>query len=177
MAVNDVFTLLDIRSDSRFNIKSRSEFQFQREWLSIEWIKHDDKMKKREKKNFHWTRMCLKLRLGPIDVNWKQSLFDGARESPFVFLPNITFNHGPFARLNGKKSLCSSSWFERFLIEPQREEKIASNIDQHIVEISTERSAWSEVESSLVYAIRFDTKPTAKQKCRRCFWCPNIVVT
>lgn len=63
--------------------------------MSIEWIKHDDKMerKKREKKNFHWTRMCLSLRLGPIDVNWKQSLFDEARES-FLFLfffENIAF--------------------------------------------------------------------------------------
>jgi hypothetical protein len=28
--------------------------------------------------------MCLSLRLGPIDVNWKQSLVDGARESLFV---------------------------------------------------------------------------------------------
>lgn len=30
--------------------------------------------------------MCLSFRLGPIDVNWKQSLFDGARESFFVFV-------------------------------------------------------------------------------------------
>jgi hypothetical protein len=45
--------------------------------------KRKEKQKKKHK-NFHWTRMCLSLRLGPIDVNWKQSLVDGARESLFV---------------------------------------------------------------------------------------------
>lgn len=101
MAVNDSYLRLGLTSLIHKNPFARPDEKWiwgfdegrrkgEREWMSIEWVKHDDMMEKKRKekqkktKNFHWTRMCLSLRLGPIDVNWKQSLVDGARESLFV---------------------------------------------------------------------------------------------
>lgn len=77
MAFNDVDTLSD--STQKKVLKEENECPLNELSMTTRW--------KREKKNFHWTRMCLSFRLGPIDVNWKQSLFDEARESLFVFFP------------------------------------------------------------------------------------------
>lgn len=96
----------------------------------------------------------------------KQSLFDGARESPIYCLSSKYHFQSMPARATQWKSF---SQFERFLIEVQLEEKIASNINQHFVELSSQRSTRSEVKSRVVCDIRFDIKPTAKQKCRQRF--------
>jgi hypothetical protein len=78
-------------------------------------------MEKREKKskkkdnntaqqhNFHWTRMCLSLRLGPIDVNWKQSLVDGARESLFVVELYFFFVFARLAKVSENISMVITS--------------------------------------------------------------------
>lgn len=54
MAVNDVFTLVDdLKRDSTAWNKTKKEVNFNsklREWMSIEWIKHDDKMEKKKRK-------------------------------------------------------------------------------------------------------------------------------
>lgn len=54
MAVNDVFTLVDyLKRDSIAWNKTKKEVNFNselREWMSIEWIKHDDKMEKKKRK-------------------------------------------------------------------------------------------------------------------------------
>lgn len=128
--------------------------------------------KKREKRNFHWTRMCLSLRLGPIDVNWKQSLFDGARESPFVFHQiSLSINGSSRDSMKNLFSSCISSDFWSALYSKLWK--------LHQTSINTlwkyprkgQAVKWSKVKSLVLVCtstskIRFDTKSTAKQQCR-----------
>lgn len=115
--------------------------------------------------------MCLSLRLGPIDVNWKQSLVDEARESLFCSLSfsSIVFLQHPRALSDGTDILCSFqalgfSFVDRWSRRARENSKLHS---QHQSKApwseGTQRSSLSEPEW---YSIWHKTDSKTKMSAR-----------